>query len=507
MTTRRASLGIIFLTILIDMIGFGIVIPVLPIYAETFHATPVQNGLLVAIFSFAQFIAAPFWGKRFESLPRTRVLMQVEWICWACAATVAVQELGGAAPGDKTLIDVLTPALAAYGNAAGRDDSFEACLSAMDVAAGDGLDATRDMMAKVGRAARLGERSRGTTDPGAASCPFCPGHEEETPPALETYGTDGRWLLRVVPNRYPAFSGSGELEVEHLGPLFAKAPATGIHEVLILTPEHRHSWADLDDRQVGLVMSARIAPGFFLAPAAGVLVDRWDRKKVMVVCDLGRALTLACLPFITHVWHLLLASLLLEVFTLLWSPAKEASVPNLVPSDRLTSANSLSLVAAYGTFPVASLLFAGLEKIGDHMAHLSGLSMFRFGQAGSMAVYVDVLTFVASALFISTLLLPPSRRSQHAELGVDFNGPFRELREGWRFMFTDRVVRAVMLALATGLIVSILQAATQINEQTLSFVPKLIVIFGTLLFVGPWMITLLTDYIRRLYESIPSLIG
>jgi dihydroxyacetone kinase-like protein len=86
------------------------------------------------------------------------------------AATVAVQELGGAAPGDKTLIDVLTPALAAYGNAAGRDDSFEACLSAMDVAAGDGLDATRDMMAKVGRAARLGERSRGTTDPGAASC-------------------------------------------------------------------------------------------------------------------------------------------------------------------------------------------------------------------------------------------------------------------------------------------------------------------------------------------------
>lgn len=62
-------------------------------------------------------------------------------------------------------------------------------------------------------------------------------------------------------------------------------------------------------------------------------------------------------------------------------------------------------------------------------------------------------------------------------------------------------------ALATGLIVSILQAATQINEQTLSFVPKLVVMFGTLLFVGPWMITLLTDYIRKLYESIPSMIG
>ncbi|MEO6748254.1 MAG: dihydroxyacetone kinase subunit DhaL [Casimicrobiaceae bacterium] len=86
------------------------------------------------------------------------------------AATGAVQELGGAAPGDKTLIDVLVPALAAYDKAVNRDDSFAACLNAMNDAAGDGLEATRDMIAKVGRAARLGERSRGTPDPGAASC-------------------------------------------------------------------------------------------------------------------------------------------------------------------------------------------------------------------------------------------------------------------------------------------------------------------------------------------------
>ncbi len=64
-----------------------------------------------------------------------------------------------------------------------------------------------------------------------------------------------------------------------------------------------------------------------------------------------------------------------------------------------------------------------------------------------------------------------------------------------------------LAALATGLIVSILQAATQINEATLSFVPKLVIMFGTLIMVGPWMITLLTDYIRRLFESIPGIIG
>jgi flagellar biosynthetic protein FliQ len=62
-------------------------------------------------------------------------------------------------------------------------------------------------------------------------------------------------------------------------------------------------------------------------------------------------------------------------------------------------------------------------------------------------------------------------------------------------------------ALATGLLISIFQAATQINEATLSFVPKLIVIFVTLALAGPWMLTMLTDYIRRLYEAIPSLIG
>lgn len=62
-------------------------------------------------------------------------------------------------------------------------------------------------------------------------------------------------------------------------------------------------------------------------------------------------------------------------------------------------------------------------------------------------------------------------------------------------------------ALVTGLVISIFQAATQINEMTLSFVPKLVAIFVTLVLAGPWMITVLTDFMRRLFESIPSMIG
>lgn len=65
----------------------------------------------------------------------------------------------------------------------------------------------------------------------------------------------------------------------------------------------------------------------------------------------------------------------------------------------------------------------------------------------------------------------------------------------------------LLAALVTGLVVSIFQAATQINEATLSFIPKLVVMFIVLLVAGPWMLQLMVDYIRRLFESIPQIIG
>ena len=62
-------------------------------------------------------------------------------------------------------------------------------------------------------------------------------------------------------------------------------------------------------------------------------------------------------------------------------------------------------------------------------------------------------------------------------------------------------------ALVTGLVISIFQAATQINEMTLSFVPKLVAIFLTLVVAGPWMLSVLIGYIQQLYEAIPTMIG
>lgn len=65
----------------------------------------------------------------------------------------------------------------------------------------------------------------------------------------------------------------------------------------------------------------------------------------------------------------------------------------------------------------------------------------------------------------------------------------------------------LLAALATGLLVSLFQAATQINEMTLSFIPKLLVLVLVLVFGGPWMLGLMMDYMQRLFSSIPLLVG
>jgi flagellar biosynthetic protein FliQ len=65
----------------------------------------------------------------------------------------------------------------------------------------------------------------------------------------------------------------------------------------------------------------------------------------------------------------------------------------------------------------------------------------------------------------------------------------------------------LLSALVIGLVVSIFQAATQINEQTLSFIPKLVGVFIVLIFAGPWMVSMMVDFIQRLYGNIPWMVG
>ena len=198
---------------------------------------------------------------------------------------------------------------------------------------------------------------------------------------------------------------------------------------------------------VGLVMAARMVPGFFLAPVGGVLVDRWDRRRTMIACDLGRAAVVATLPLVDTLPGLFLASFLLEILTLLWSPAKDASVPNLVPPHKLAAANSLSMVAAYGTFPVGSALFASLAGLASWLGTFDALE--RLNQE-SLALWADAVTFLGSALLITTVAIPgrPRVRGQR----VDWGQTGRELVEGLKFIRRNEAVRSVMLGMGVGLV-------------------------------------------------------
>lgn len=205
---------------------------------------------------------------------------------------------------------------------------------------------------------------------------------------------------------------------------------------------------------IALVLGARIAPGFFLATAAGVIVDRLDRKKVMLVCDLGRAMVLFALPFVDSLVGLVIASFILEVFTMLWSPAKEAVVPNLVPRDKLTTANSLNVAAAYGMFPVAAGIAALLAKLSERFSDEGWVDTWRLNEEG-LAFYVDGLSFLLTALIIWRISWPRRTREERmaGERGSwDIGGAVRELREGWQFIAVNPIVRAVNIGLATGVI-------------------------------------------------------
>jgi dTMP kinase len=123
----------------------------------------------------------------------------------------------------------------------------------------------------------------------------------------------------------------------------------------------------------------------------------------------------------------------------------------MVPAGHLATANSLSMVAAYGSIPIAAALFAGLAKLADILSRNESLA---FLDESSLAVYFDVLTFLASAVLISTMRFGGSARlaAAPASRRIDFSGTFTEFKEGWHFIASNRMVAAVMVGLGTGLI-------------------------------------------------------
>lgn len=209
----------------------------------------------------------------------------------------------------------------------------------------------------------------------------------------------------------------------------------------------------ISNNAVGFVMTARMLPGLLLAPLFGPFLDRWNRKVVMVSCDLGRAALLAVLPFWSNVWGLVVLSFAIEILTLMWGPAKDATVPNVVRDpDQLPAANSLGLVAAFGMAPVGALLFGILAAVSAFLLNFHQLAWLQPEQS-SLAIWVDALTFVGSAILISRLALPRGHSETKAtDERPGVAGTWRDVVEGLSFIRSNALVRGVMIGLAGGLI-------------------------------------------------------
>ena len=189
------------------------------------------------------------------------------------------------------------------------------------------------------------------------------------------------------------------------------------------------------------VFIARLLPAVFLGPIAGVIADRFDRRKLMVTADIFRAGLYISIPIVNTYFWLYAAMILVECLTLFWSPAKEATVPNLVGKDKLESANQASLLAAYGTAPVAAILFSLLTLFASA---INSLFPFSIGTSVDIALYANAATFAFAAFTIWGLKeIPKGAAAQKAK---DEN-IWTSLHDGWKSVSETKLIRGLVVGM------------------------------------------------------------
>lgn len=231
-----------------------------------------------------------------------------------------------------------------------------------------------------------------------------------------------------------------------------------------------------------LVLVSRILPGLFFAAVGGVIADRLNRKYVMLFTEFGRGGLVLLLAFADSITYLVVVNLALEGLTLVFQPAKEATVPTLVRKNELVQANSLSLSAAYGTFPLGAAIFLLVTPFAATVT----LWGFLPGTEEGLAFFVDSLTYLVSGLILTTLPRPKRRprRARSSRRRVNLLAPLRDVRDGVVFVATSRRIRPVVIAmtvaLAGGGIVVVLGKpfASSVLQAGPSGFPALLTAFG-----------------------------
>jgi len=192
---------------------------------------------------------------------------------------------------------------------------------------------------------------------------------------------------------------------------------------------------------VGAMLAFRIVPAFFSGPLAAVVSDRFDRRKLMIGCDISRGVIILAAPFITRLWGLYVLVFFLEGITIVWLAARDASIPNLVDDEQLTMANSLSMATTYGVLPFAAGLFSLMMLPARHFIQGS----FMAENPTVLAFIADSVTFFISAFFFFLMHLESPRPHEHLEEDSRFF-------ESITFAIRHPFARSLLLGVAMGCI-------------------------------------------------------
>jgi len=194
------------------------------------------------------------------------------------------------------------------------------------------------------------------------------------------------------------------------------------------------------------VMIARTLPSVLFGPLAGVIVDRVDRKRLMMTADISRGVLYASMPLIGPLWGIFALSFVIECLSLVWSPAKDATLPNLIPRRQLVNANSVGVAATYGTLPLGGIIFTALATAGIALGH--GISYFG-DHPESLALWLDAGSFAFSAIMVSRLPIRPTPR-QHTQFRLSQAGS--DIADGIRFLRSHGLARALTIGIVVAFI-------------------------------------------------------
>ncbi|HEV2935738.1 MAG TPA: dTMP kinase [Streptosporangiaceae bacterium] len=192
---------------------------------------------------------------------------------------------------------------------------------------------------------------------------------------------------------------------------------------------------------VGGVWLATLLPALLFGPLAGAVADRLDRRMTMIVGDVIRGLLFLSIPLFPHLTWIYIAKFLAGVVTQFWSPATSASIPNLVPKDKLERANQLSLLTTYGTAPLAAGLFSVLALVSEGISRVTPL--FHASNV-DLALYFNAASYFVSALTVYFIREIPKR---HASGKISVPSTARSIWEGWRFIGKTPVVRGLVVGM------------------------------------------------------------